>query len=535
MDPQLHKVLREESLKFTPELAEGLATSQLKLLENDIDKYFRFAFNDDDVVKYVNYRRCTPQEEFRIGSRQYGKNMYDLADSHVVMYAYYFEVNGVPMKSPRYLYVVFSPGRGGCLSLRGVKYHISPVAVDGGISVEQHSIFAWIEKDKLKLERTSHKFIANGQIVPNYVLYSQIYRLNTAAQSRRLPATKRNKSESTAMHYLLCKYGLTETFKRYTNTDVIAGNLKEEDYPRDKYIFCEPCGSAPVAVKTKEYTPSPLRIAVPKEQWTPEVCLLVTAFFYIADHFPRMVNESMLDTTQSWKVVLGHTIFKSGESTAVLLDYIDSHFRSNESLLDPMVIKKLQFCDVYVTDFYDFLFQFSTTMATRLLEADPANVYNKKFTVNPYVGYPYIEAITTMVRAVRRINRSVITEKNVSDAMDASLRTEEILKLGTGNTFTEVLSNPGDCLLFKTTNLVVDQEHAMASKKPKLSPSHLKPAHRLHMSVCEPFAFGNLPKSLPTHRRVMNHAMRINPDGSFKRCEDIRAYIDLEQKNIERR
>lgn len=535
MDPQIHKALRERSLKFTPELAEGLATSQLKMLERDIDKYFRYAFNEDDVVKYVNYRRCTPMEEFRVGSRQYSKNMFDLADSHVVMNAYYFEVNGVPMKNPRYMYVVYTPDRGGVLSLRGVKYHISPVVVDGGISIEQHTIFAWIEKDKLRLERLPHRFIGNGQVIPNYVMYSQLYRLSTSAKSRCLPANKRNKSESTAMHYLLCKFGLTETFKRFTGTDVVAGNLKEEDYPRDKFYFCEPCGMPPLKVKVKEYTPSPLRIAVPKDQWTPEVCILVTAFFYIADHFPNMVNEQMLENTQSWKVILGHTIFKSGESTAVLLDYIDSHFRSIESLLDPMVIKKLEFCDVYVNDFYDFLFQFSTTMATRLLEADPANVYNKKLTVNPYVGYPYMEAITTMVRMIRRINRSVITEKNVSDAMDASLRTEEILKLGTGNNFTEVLSNPGDCLLFKTTNLVVDQEHANAAKKPTLSPSNLKPAHRLHMSVCEPYAFGNLPKSLPTHRAVINHGLRINEDGSFIRDEKIRAYIDREQKNIERR
>lgn len=534
MDPQLRKVSRERALRFTPALAEGLATSQLRYLESDVDKYFKYAFNEEDVVRYVGFRRCTPQEEFRIGSRQYGKNMFDLADSHVVMYAYYFEVNGVPMKQPRYMYLVYCD-RGGVLSLRGVKYHISPVLVDGGISVEQHSIFAWIEKDKLRLERLTHKFIANGTMVPNYVMYSQLYRLNAAATARRLPAAKRNKSESTAMHYLLCKYGLTETFKRFTSADVIAGNLKEEDFPRDKYYFCEPCGTAPVSMKVKEYTPSPLRIAVPKEQWSPEVCLLVTAFFYIADHFPNMVNERMLDNVQSWKVVLGHSVFKSAESTAVLLDYIDSHFRSIESLLDPMVIKKLEFCDVYVKDFYDFLFQFSTSMATRLLEADPANVYSKKLTVNPYVGYPYMEAITTMVRTIRRINRSVITEKNVTDAMDASLRTEEILKLGTGNNFTEVLSNPGDCLLFKTTNLVVDQEHAMNAKKPKLSSSNLKPAHSLHMSVCEPFAFGNLPKSMPTHRRVINHALRINADGGFIRDEAIRSYIDEEQKRIERR
>jgi len=214
---------------------------------------------------------------------------------------------------------------------------------------------------------------------------------------------------------------------------------------------------------------------------------------------------------------------------------MDSHFRSIESLLDPMVIKKLEFCRVYVEDFYDFLFQFSTTMASRLLEADPANVYGKKLTVNAYVGYPYMVAITTMVRTIRRINRDVVTEKNVTDAMDSSLRTEEILKLGTGNNFTEVLSNPGDCLLFKTTNLVVDQEHAMTGDKPKLSPSNLKPAHRLHMSVVEPFAFGNLPKSMPTHRRVINHAVEINPDGSFIRDERIRSFIDAAQKDLERR
>lgn len=119
--------------------------------------------------------------------------------------------------------------------------------------------------------------------------------------------------------------------------------------------------------------------------------------------------------------------------------------------------------------------------------------------------------------------------------MDSALRTEEILKLGTGNNFVEVLSNPSDCLLFKTTNLVVDQEHAMTSKKPKLSPTNLKPQHRLHMSVVEPFAVGNLPKSMPTHRRVLNHAMRIREDGSFIRDEEARAFIDKSQSEIERK
>lgn len=532
MDPQIRQTVRNSTIQLNPRLAEGLATSELKRLEKDIDQYWRFAFNDEDVVKYVGYRRCTPQEEFRVSTRQYGKNMFDLAESTVYMCAYYFELNGEPMKKPLYLFLVYCR-RGGVISLRGVKYHILPVVVDGGISVEQRSIFAWIEKDKIRLERLSHQFIANGTMVPNYVMYSQLYRLNSAAKSRVLPATKRNRSESTAMHYLLCKYGLTDVFKHFLDVDIVAGELKEADYPRNKWVFCEPSGRALPHVKTNTHIVSKLRIAVPKDQWTAEVCLLVTAFFYIVDHFPTMVNESMLDNPQSWKVILGHTIFKSGESTAVLLDYIDSHFRSIESLLDAMVIKKLEFCDVYVKDFYDFLFQFSNTMALRLLDADPANVYNKKFTVNSYVGYSYMESITTMVRMIRRINREVITEKNVTEIMDSVMRTEEILKLGTGNNFVEVLSNPSDCLLFKTTNLVVDQEHAMTSKKPKLSPTNLKPQHKLHMSVVEPFAVGNLPKSMPTHRRVLNHALELGPNGEFIRDESAREFIDRSQSEIE--
>lgn len=534
MDPQLRDELRSSMVSFTPELAEGLATSEMKKLELDIDKYWQFAFNRDDVVKYTGYRRCTPQEEYRISTRQYGKNMFDLAESTVYMCAYYFEVNGVPMKNPRYLYIIYCY-RGGKVLLRGVKNHISPVLVDGGISVEQRSIFAWIEKDKIRLERLTHHFRANGLLIPNYVMYSQLYRLNSAAKSRVLPANKRNKAESTAMHYLLCRYGLTNTFKRFLNVDVVAGNLKEEDYPKSKWYFCEPCGAAPATVKTKYYEASKLRIAIPIEQWNRDVCLMVTAFFYIVDHFPTMVTESMLDNEQSWKVILGHAIFKSNESAAVLLDYIDSHFRSIESSLDPMVIKKLEFCGVYVKDIYEFLHEFSNSMATRLLEADPANVYNKKFAVNSYVGYSYMEAITTLVRMIRRINRDVITEKNVTEIMDSVLRTEEILKLGSGNSFTEVLSNPSDCLLFKTTNLVVDQEHAMSNKKPKLSPDNLKPQHQLHMSVVEAFAVGNLPKSMATHRSRLNPALRINPDGSHRRDEKIRPYVDQWQKDIERR
>jgi hypothetical protein len=90
------------------------------------------------------------------------------------------------------------------------------------------------------------------------------------------------------MHYLLCKYGVHETFSRYTGTSVKVGfedTINPVTCPPSEWIICEPTGLKPHGLKDRFYTASPLKVAIPAGQLTPSMVMMLGGFFYVVDHF----------------------------------------------------------------------------------------------------------------------------------------------------------------------------------------------------------------------------------------------------------
>lgn len=536
MDPQISRIVKDAIPKFNSKLAEGLACHDLKNIEKYISDAIKCtASSFPPGLIYKTYARATPAEEQQVATAvRWQQSTYELARSDVYLVKYIFEYNGEEL-SPRYIYLPYVH-RGGIIHIRGVKNHISPVLADIGLSVEKDTIFVSAEKTRLIFKRLAHTFVANDTHTTATVVFSSIYHMNADAKARQLPSHKRNKAVSTLMHYVLCKYGLTETFKKFANTDIIIGgiDITKERYPEDKWVICRPTGYRPQLVRSSSYQPSELRIAIPKNDFVGPVVDMMGGVFYIVDNFPDRLQPDYLDYDSVWRVQLGHSIFKSGESPGQLQNYIDGHLRSIEEYIDDITSMKLKNSGIIVKDIYEFLIYIIETLPTSLQTAVPSSLYGKRLAVVDYIAGGIVKSINILSYALRSIKREVITASDIESVMNSRLKMDEILSCTKNNSYTTVVSSPGDCLPFKITNKMVPQTEATKGGDDKASICS-DPSNFLHSSFAEIGSYGNMAKSMPIGKDKANPCMNTGPDNEVLRDPRFKDLLDKIQEDIERR
>lgn len=547
MDPQLIPTISAQMPEFNPKTSVGLACSEMKKMEEFIHQaMLSAALSFPPGLTYDGYQRCTPNAEYAVATaKTYSKHVYEMSKCDTYMVAYYFSLNGVPFKAPRYMYLPYVH-RGGIIHIRGVKNHISPVLADIGVSVESDNIFIWLSKTKLIIERTAHTFITsqvseNGERLADRTLtasvtFSNVHHINDAIRGRMLPAANRNKAVATLIHYVLCKYGVSETFRRFCDTEVVIGgvDINQEAYPSDKWVICRSTGYKPRDARTGAYMASDVRLAIPADKVNNRVYNIVAAMFYVIDHFPERLRAEYLDETTAWCIQLGHVIFKSDEGEGKLQDYISGHLRSIEDYMDHASLRKLATASIQARDIYELFMEISDTAHERMLNAEPSSVHGKRLSVLDYVAYDLIIAINHMAYRLGSSKKAVLTENDIRTIMNNTMRTDTILKLSTGNGFTEVVSSPGDNLMFKITNQLVMQTSATGSRT-KSRDNSVNPANFLHASVAEVGSFGNLPKSDPIRKNRISPYIRLNEDGAVVRMEEHRELLDQIQDEIRRK
>lgn len=544
MDPRLAQSVASQITPFNTEVCEGLACSEMKKMEQYMDTAMLIASRSfPKGLVYEGFARCSPLEEYRATTaKKYRYHQYELSKCDIYMVAFYFSLDGVAFKAPRYMYLPFVH-RGGIVHIRGVKNHISPVLADIGISVEQDNIFIGLSKTRIIVERTAHTFLMSGATdgVPYTsnmtisVAFSHVHHLNLEAKRRMVQASRRNKAVPTLIHYVLCKYGISETFRKYADTEIAFGGIEIDttNYPADQWVICQSTGYRPRGTRIVDYMPSDLRIAVPITRVNDNTMNLVAAVFYIVDHFPQGLPSGDLDYTSAWCIQLGHAIFKSDIGDGMLQEYIAKHLSSIEDYIDEPSLYKLNSAGITSTDIYGLFIHITETMHDRMLKADPANMWDKKLSVLDYVTHGLVTSINTMAYRIAAIKKPIVTEKDIVTIMNTTIRTDSIMKLPVGNGFMAVVSNPGDGMAFKITNQLVMQKDATGSRDSDHGQS-IDPGNFLHASMAEIGSFGNLPKSAPTGKNRVNPTVRLSPDGHVVRRDCYREILDDVQNNIKR-
>ncbi|MBE0438285.1 MAG: hypothetical protein IBX57_00765 [Gammaproteobacteria bacterium] len=540
MDKVLADLVATQVPSINPIIAEGLATHEMKFVEQYVDRILRSGQDDfPEGLRYVQYRRLTPLEEYlRLTDTSGSKSYYDIARSDVYMINLEFDFKGEKINKPLYLPYVRD---GGVISLRGSCFAVSPVLCDKGLSMSTDSTFVQIPKAKMTFKKIRQHFIADGQRRSPNVIYSWLHNRNRKNNKQAgKPLVTMN---TTLVHYLFCKYGLKETFSMFNGSEIKVGyeDTINSTELSSEWVICQSIGNKPRGVRSNAYKASNIRLAIRECDFDPITESMIASFFYVVDHFPERLLPEYLDGSKYevrlWRILLGHAIGGVTGGEGSIAESVDEHMESLDSYIDARAKRDLANGDIYVDNLYQLLYYLvellsgMTTMSTDSV----STMYNKILVVLRYVLNDINESVFRLIFRLRKTaGKKELTFNDVNKMIRSHLPTDAVFKMN-GARHGEVtsISSPGDNKFFKITSNILLQTDSgggiRGSKSTKIDKSKF-----LHASIAEVGSFTVLPKSEPTGRSRINPWVQLNEDGTIERDPSKVDIIEQTQVMIQR-
>lgn len=542
MDPKVIAGARARAPKMNPILANGIAYEQMMAIDSETGKNMTCREIDKIMAsnkqiwpadfKYAGNTPVTPWKHFDEITREYGsKRIANIAKSKTYMVNLNFTYKGEALFPRPLLLVAVSPG--GITTLNGANYMIAPVSKDVGFSVLNNSIFIPLQRTKLTFKQKSHHYFCNGNREIMYVIWSQIH--NEMGKRTKKDYDKRDRIESSLVHYFFARFGVTETFKNWAGVDVKIGYAKDfpqDKYPRDQwkvYQSAQLLGKHP----TGEHV-----LVVPAEQDSDFVKRLVAGFWYVVDTFPnRFVEPSYADSTDLWKIILGHMVFGDFEHAGKIAENIKSHMYSLETTLDDSTSDELASVGLKADNIWELFRSIMTDMAHHLYasDIDETSMYNKRLTVLPYVMEDFNYAVSMFSYMFQgRRDKTEWSVQELNDGLKRSFKLNTaIRKLTSEHGEFDTLSMPGSNMVIKCTSNLVPQDRAkssLAHNKSLLADN----TRLISASLAEVCQYRNQPKNNPDGRGRLNLFTKFRHDGLILRRDEIRDVIDGAQARFSR-
>lgn len=530
---------------FNPMIANGLAVTHMEEGEDYVDSIFELtAAGFPPGLKYEGCQRLDPIREYaETTKKRANRCVYDVAPSYVYLMEYKFSYNGQKIAS-RFMYLPFV-STAGTIYISGSRFVISPILADRVISVGMNNVFVRLNKARMTFNRLAHHYVAEIGGIPIretiQVAFGDIY--NKKPQKNAPKPTVR--AQCTLVHYLLCKYGLTETFKRYGKCDPVVGGteITEDTYPASDWVICRSTGMTPPRFGKKvAYEPSNLRLAIPRDKYTTMVKNLVAGVFYVVDHFPTMMLPEWVNSTR-WMVLLGHLIWGGHQGWGRLLADAQDHFDSLDEYVDEMVRDQLRqkkpierpdalMQYAQVENLYDFLALVIENFYDWLLDSEDrvSTMYDKELSILPFVYYQITSAINNLYFKLNAASKKELVAKKIESIMGQNLRPGLIYKITREHGEVTTTYTSGDNMALKITNLLVPQSNSTRAKKDRGALND--PAKRLHASIAEVGQAFSLPKSEPSGRSRVALTLQLDETGMVKRNENYRELLDSVQQKL---
>lgn len=524
----------------------GLAMEQMRRVERHVDGLFRSISKSFPAgLKYEGCTRCTPQEEFNvITPKRSGKPVFDIARNDLFLMKYRFTYNGEPMYEP-HMYLP-SVRQAGLITIRGSTFAISPVLADRAISYGVNTIFIPLQVTKLTFERLDHTFRiydVDGGLETSWnetanVAWATVYNRNPekgAGNRNRITA------KHTMAHYLFSKYGVTQTFKMVSNSDVYVGYPEEINYdihPKEEWLICgskQICPRTLRGVRRSGYVATNIRMAIRRTAWTTQNIGLVAGFFYVADHFPQRVEPDFIESTRFWRILLGHLIFGSDQSEGKLADEIDNHIESLDESLDERSRLDLRSENINANDIYQLFAFIIGALSEMVIQSDnvESTMYDKELMVLRYALFDINKAISHFKFALQKAVRKPKIKEEINNALRRNLTVDAIMKINRQHGEVAGISSPGDNMYFKITSNLVPQTSATGNGRTSGKSAAGDASKLLHSSIVEVGSYNNLPKASPDGRTRISPYVQYDANYRVVRNEKFRALIDDVQRRIQ--
>lgn len=472
MEKHFAKLLEENTVKFNPDIVNGLACSEMVKGEHYLDRVFRLvAKTFPEGVTYDSWERCSPYEEFEETTRpRDAGRVFDLAKSNIYAIKLHFSFKGEKL-FPRYLYLPFVED-GGIITLNGSRFHITPVFSDKVISPGRNDIFVRILQNRLKFRRLYHTVTIDGVKESMYVVWGQIYK-KPKIDNNKVPIT--TKASTSMAHYLFAIHGFSETFKKYAGFIPVIGedDINKNSYPDTDWIICESAHGESTNVKPNTYIGNfykgtKIRLAIRKDKWNEITKGLVAGFYYVVDHFPDKFNKDSLDNKNVFIILMGHILYSGTYNYSHLHDLMNNHFSSLDGYLDEIAIDKLRERNYHVSDFYDLLALIISEFNSLVTDTNNlrSSVYDKSLEILYYMFYnTTCNIIKTRFNLVKLANKRPLTAKDVNDILKKKLNRRSVFKLTSSKIITETLNYSGDNKFIKVTSKITEQESLPGATK----------------------------------------------------------------------
>lgn len=547
MDIELERLIADVTPKLNPVLAEGLATHHMQFSEKFIDDVFRSAAKGfPDGLTYVGYSRCSVNEEFqqairrrnsrRGRSNKQNKRTFETAVSQVYLMKYHFKWQNIDLPVA-YMYMPYV-GRANSIILSGSRFHISPTMADRVLSIGKDNIFMRLLRDKLTFHRLPHAYLADERTEVQQIVHGLIHHKGKSDRG-----SKKTVNAVTCMvHYLMCKYGFTETFKRFGKCNPVVGtNINPTDYPPEDWVICRSTEKRPKGVSRAPsrhmYEPPKIRIAIRREEYTPMVKALLAGFFYVVDHFPQQMLVEYIDSTRQWMMLLAHILFSGGLNAGRLYDSVANHMESLDDYIDNVIKEHAKDIGIEINDIYEFFAIIVENFNEWLRDgADKINsMYDKELSVLYFVFSDVIKAIFKFYFAIKAASKKGLTPEEITKITKTHLRIGTIFSLNNGHKEVTTSSYSGDNMATKITCMLEQQSGSDRRGKGNDRAAIGDPSKKLHISVAEIGAYSGMPKSDPSGRSRLNLHARISARGVVERNPELRPLLDPIQEKIKAR
>lgn len=549
MDKTLTDAISNVRPKMNPVVAKGLATVQIPLamewLHSIIQTFSSSTMFPDGLI-FHSIERCTPHEEVEVlAKKRSGKRIIDIARNSVYMVKIKFTYFG-EMTVPVYLFLPFVEDAG-LMYLRGSHYMVLPTLADTVISIETDNILVALLCAKLKFERLNYTFLLQGIPVAKTIVYSEIHN-EIKRRSKNSPAAV-NGRKSIVLHYLFAKYGVKETFKKYTKTDVVIGGFEDittNNYPSDKWVIAEYFQRDSSRKKYNTgVSVAPIRIAVKQKQLSETTQSFIAGFFYLLESFGTNIELEWFTNPQDeeimWKSALGLIIFSNGLNRGDLLNRIEEHFRSLDEYINELDKKLLHATGVKVENVYDLFGWILNNYVdkTNSVAKEEPSLYGKHLGVLRHLLYDITACLNNArfkltSESAKVKNGGRLTKEDIEKILRESIKTDVIM--GAPATHSELASVacPGDNRLFKITNFAVPQSKSGRSANSSHDRSiSLKPSSALHISKAEVSTFVNISQADYVGNNKINPYVTLTPEAKVVRNPKYIPMLDRAQEIID--
>lgn len=543
MDFDIFTKVDQQIPKFNRDLAEGLAVSQLTRLrkltingnprvgtpnEQYVNELWELAAKSfPPELKYIGYRRVSPEEEFNIvtNKRRFGKRFYDTAKSDFYLVCYKFTLHGEPLQEvPLYLPYV---RMGGIININDAKFMISPVIADLGLSVAGDGIFLMMNRARLTFDKLVATMYINGRKVIPYVMWSQVYNVKV-----------KKTIKTTLPHYMFCKFGFIGTISQFGVTPIILSktlyNEHREQYPEEHFKICTPVGKTS-GVRGRNHRVSDVVIIIPNSQWSYPVESVVAAFFYMADVFPEKIHYEDFDNPVLWRRLLGKIILGMNETEGKIINQINTHMASVDGYVDAMVTKWMDDGGYPgITTVYE-LFKLIISEGPRIIAEKSDNIasmYGKRYVINRYVNNDIVHGISNTFFSIQKhvTSGKELKAKDVEKIFTRHVPYGLAKLINRNHSEVKSVSTASDCLIHKVTSVTLMQTDASTSGQ---GPTYDQ-SKRLDMSISEAAGHSNQPSRDPSGRSGINMCVQTDEFYTILQNPETKVMMDEYQEMIKR-